>query len=69
MSFGKTVTIKNDKNTLTFTLVGQYESDVDENKFSLESPIDQAVFGKKVGDKITIISPKGKSTYILKSLK
>ena len=68
-SFGKTITLKNDKNTLTFTLVGQYESDVTENKYSLESPIGQAVIGKKVGDEIIIVSPKGKTTYILKSIK
>jgi transcription elongation factor GreA len=67
--FGKTITLKNDKTSLTFILVGQYESDVDENKYSLESPIGRAVVGKMVGDKITIVSPKGKSEYTINLIK
>ena len=66
--FGKKITIKNKKTTLVFTLVGQYESDVSENKFSLESPIGQAVIGKKIGDEVVVVSPKGKIYYTIESV-
>lgn len=65
--FGKTVTLESESTqptkTLTFTLVGEYEVDVTENKFSLESPIGMAVVGKTVGDFVKLISPKGTITY------
>ena len=67
--FGKEITLKNDQSTLTFILVGQYESDVSENKFSLESPIGQAVLGKRVRDEVTVVSPKGKTKYKIESIK
>ena len=67
--FGKEITLKNDQSTLTFILVGQYESDVSENKFSLESPIGQAVLGKRVRDEVTVVSPKGKTRYKIESIK
>jgi len=67
--FGKIVTLKNNKTSLTFTLVGQYESSVDENKYSLESPIGKAVVGKMVGDEVTVISPRGEIKYLIESIK
>lgn len=67
-SFGKKITLKNTQSSLTFVLVGQYESDVSNHKFSLESPIGQAVFGKKAGDEVTVISPKGKVKYLISSV-
>jgi transcription elongation factor GreA len=65
--FGKTITLESvpgqPKKTLTFTLVGEYEVDIAENMYSLQSPIGIAVQGKKVGDLVEIISPKSKTTY------
>lgn len=65
VSFGKVVTLKNESKSLTFTLVGEYEADSEEMKFSLESPLGKAVAGKKVGDSVTVHSPKGEVHYVL----
>jgi len=43
-----------------YTIVGKAESDPFEGKISNESPIAQALIGKKVGDQVTIDTPGGK---------
>ena len=43
-----------------FQLVGDYESDIEQNKISISSPIARALIGKSVGDTLTIPIPKGK---------
>jgi transcription elongation factor GreA len=69
--FGKTITLQSvstqPTKTLTFTLVGEYEVDVTENKYSLQSPIGTAVMGKTVGDTVELVSPKGTTVYKLTS--
>ena len=39
-----------------------------EGKISDESPIGQALMGKKVGDEVTISTPKGEIVYTISSL-
>lgn len=65
IEFGSTVTIQNDQKKLTFMLVSKHESDPVQNKLSIESPIGQAVRGKKVGEKIIVSSPTGKTDYTI----
>jgi len=67
--FGKTITLKNTDQTLVFTLVGSYEADPEQLKFSFESPLGLAVTGKQVGDQVTVISPKGNTEYLLTEIK
>jgi transcription elongation factor GreA len=59
---GSTVELKNGKN-VTYQVVGPVEADPLEGKISNESPIGAAVMGAKVGDKVTIATPKGDVTY------
>ncbi len=40
--------------TLIFSIVGTMEADPSENKISDESPIGQAMIGKKVGEEVTL---------------
>lgn len=65
VGFGRTITLSNGSKKLTFMLVSQYESDPKEKKLSLESPIGQAVIGKKIGDEIEVATPSGKILYTL----
>lgn len=67
ITFGKTVTLKNNQKTITFTLVSQYESDPAQGKLSDSSPIGQAVRGKKVGDEVVVTTPSGETTYTIAS--
>lgn len=51
-----------------FTVVGTLDADPNVGKISNESPIGQALLGRKVGDEITIASPK-KIKYKIKDIK
>ena len=60
--FGATVTFVDvDTNEeRIYQLVGDDESDIEQNKISISSPIARALIGKSVGDTLTIPIPKGK---------
>ena len=63
VSLGSTVELKTGKKSVTYTVVGPVEANPLEGKISNESPIGEALFGKKVGDSATITTPKGDVTY------
>ncbi|HEX7416372.1 MAG TPA: transcription elongation factor GreA [Smithellaceae bacterium] len=44
---------------IKYRLVGPYESDINQNKISVTSPIGKAVIGKCVGDEINVKTPGG----------
>lgn len=64
---GSTVELINGK-TVTYRIVGPVEADPLEGKISNESPIGSALMGKKVGDKVSIETPKGTAHYTVKSV-
>jgi transcription elongation factor GreA len=47
----------------TYSLVGQYESNPEDGKISIESPVGKSLLGKKKGDKVTVETPAGKIDY------
>jgi transcription elongation factor GreA len=61
ISFGKTVELRNiDSNeNLIYRLVGPYESDPDDGKISVISPLGKALIGKEEGDIIKVTTPGG----------
>ena len=63
IDFGNTITLKNSKAQITFTLVSKHESDPGQKKLSTDSPFGKAVIGKNPGDKITVSAPAGKIEY------
>lgn len=65
---GSTVELKIDGKTVSYIIVGAVEADPLEGKISNESPIGSALIGKKVGDDITINTPKGKMAYKISKL-
>lgn len=65
---GSTVVLENGKK-VTYRIVGPVEADPLEGKISNESPIGSALMGKKVGDEVTITTPKGKTTYAIEEVK
>lgn len=62
VDMGSTVTLDGAGKTSTYTLVGAVEANPLEGKVSNESPIGQAIFGKKVGDEVKL--PNGKTFKI-----
>jgi transcription elongation factor GreA len=52
----------------TYQLAFSEEADPDKGKVSMSSPVGQAFLSRKVGDEITVRTPKGKHTYELLEL-
>jgi transcription elongation factor GreA len=65
VGFGLTVTVV-DEDTgreSTYTIVGSTEADVSAGKLSAESPVAQALTGKRAGDVAVIRTPKGERRF------
>ena len=63
--FGSTVTLYDldqDKE-ITYKIVGNLESDPDEGKISIDTPIAKGLIGKNVDDEITITTPSKTLNY------
>lgn len=52
-----------------FTMVGSFEADPDRDRISNESPIGQALFGRRVGDVVEIRVPAGTLRYEVVSIR
>ena len=63
VQLGCKVTLKANKQNHIFHLVGEWEADPALAKISHQSPLGQALIGKKVGDKVEFKAPAGKVTY------
>jgi transcription elongation factor GreA len=68
IALGSKVEIKMGKKQFIYTIVGPVEADPLEGRISDESPIGEALFGKKIGDKAVISTPKGNVTYEIVSV-
>ena len=67
---GSTVKIKISGNsTKEFYIVSDLESDPAQNKISNNSPLGQALLGKKVNEAIEVSAPVGKITYKIIAIK
>lgn len=63
VTLGSKVELKTGKTHIVYTIVGPVEADPLDGKISNKSPIGEALFDKKVGDKAVIVTPKGDVTY------
>lgn len=71
IKFGATVKIKDmqTEEFSTYQIVGEYESDIENKKLSINSPIARGLIGKIKNDIVEINSPKGISAYKVVSIK
>jgi len=65
---GSRVTLKNDGKSKEFQVVGTVEADPLNGKISDESPIGQALLGKKVGEDVEIKTPAETTVYKIASI-
>lgn len=65
---GSKVELKTNGKSVSYQLVGPVEADPLDGKISNESPIGQALLGKKVGDVAVISTPKGKTEYTIEKI-
>lgn len=63
VSIGSKVELKTGDKKVIYTIVGPLEANPMEGRISNESPIGEALFGKKIDDKVVIEAPKGVMTY------
>ena len=71
IKFGATVEIEDDDtgNKQKYQIVGEYESDIENKKLSIISPLARGLIGKSQGDNVEINSPKGTKSYTIISVK
>lgn len=63
VSLGNKVTVTAKGKAHTYHVVGKYEADPANKKISDESPLGQALIGKKVGESVEYEAPVGKIIY------
>jgi transcription elongation factor GreA len=70
IGIGHTVVVQEDGSDMqeTYTIVGSAEASPAEGRISNESPIGQALLGKKVGDSVSVTSPGGKIVFEILSI-
>ncbi len=69
VQIGNTVIVEANKEKKQFQIVGEFEADPLNNKLSNNSPIGQALIGKKVGDIVEVNIPAGKVFYKIIEIK
>ena len=71
IKFGAIVKIEEEKTKKqsTYQLVGEYESDINNKKISINSPLARSLIGKMKNDVVEVSSPKGTKIYTVISVK
>lgn len=62
---GSKISVKAEKITKEFTIVGTEESDPASGMISHESPLGKSFLGHKKGDKVSVDTPRGKMEYLI----
>lgn len=71
VTIGSTVVLYDEEfqENVEYTIVGQAEADVANNRISYESPLGKSIIGKQVNDIITVEAPVGTIIYKLLEIK
>ena len=71
IKFGATIEIEDDDTgkKQNYQIVGEYESDIENKKLSINSPLARGLIGKSKDDNVEINSPKGTKSYTIISVK
>ena len=65
IKFGATVTLADEDTDeeVTYTIVGEYEADINYKRISIVSPLARALIGKQAGDSVEVMTPNGTKSY------
>ncbi len=71
MVFGATVqlTDTDSGDETTYTIVGDYESDIKLGRIAISAPVARALIGKEQGDTVTIRTGKGSREYQISTVR
>lgn len=69
--FGATVTMVDEDTDeeVTYQLVSEYESDVKKGLISVTSPVGRSLINRKVGDSVTVITPRADKYFEILDIK
>jgi transcription elongation factor GreA len=70
VKFGATVELVDEdtEEEITYQIVGEYESDINQGLLSIKAPISRALIGKSEGDSIEVSTPSGQKAYEILSV-
>ncbi len=68
VQIGSTVTLSINGDKTKYTIVGVTESDPLDHKISNESPVGEAIIGKKKGEKVKVQAPGGEFEYVIEAV-
>jgi transcription elongation factor GreA len=68
VTVGCSVSVKTDGKSVAFEIVGGDESDPSNGKISSDSPIGQALMGRKIGESVSVHTPAGERNYKVVSI-
>jgi transcription elongation factor GreA len=70
VTIGSTVRVEKqgDNKTGIYTIVGSEEADTAQGKISNVSPLGSALLGHKKDDTVTVLTPKGRMTYVISAI-
>ncbi len=70
VQFGATVTVVDEESNETFKyeIVSEFEADTVRGKISIGSPLAKAMLGKKVGETIEVVTPKGEKYFEIRHI-
>ena len=65
IKFGATIEIEDNDSGIKskYQIVGEYESDINNKKLSINSPLARGLIGKTKDDIVEVVSPKGTKSY------
>lgn len=69
VNVGCTVGVELEDGEMEYKIVGSYEANPEKGFISNESPIGQALLGKKAGEEVEVTVPAGKITYKITTIK
>ena len=71
IKFGATIEIEDNDSGIKskYQIVGEYESDINNKKRSINSPLARGLIGKTKDDIVEVVSPKGTKSYSVLSVK
>jgi len=63
VGLGSVVTVDDDGETYSYTIVGSDESDPAKGRISSSSPVGRALVGRDRGDYVVVVTPAGEGRY------
>ena len=70
VKFGMTITLVDEdtERKVKYQLVSEFESDIDKNKLSMESPLGKAIIDKKIDDEVELRVGNNVKTYLIENI-